>query len=276
MHDHKHAEIFSRLHQQRGKLQLTGIYRTRIGKRDQQDIWIVDGNKIAGEIYPEWVMGGNDQRYRFNPVDEIWIDDRIGAEELGYTIEHELLERRLMQERGWSYDRAHNSALSLEKELRTRDEALAAKRSLRLHQLALSGALTERAQANADRLLGIHRVPAGRCGKAQIWIVDGPLVRSELHPDFCFGENGMRENFIPQDEIWLDSSMSAFETHFAILRQKRTYALSSSGVPEERAYDLALGAQLVEREKQAKLARKHELALPPVRYGARYKGVKKS
>lgn len=276
MHDNKHTGVFSRLHQKRGKLRLTDVYRARIGKREGQNIWIVDGNRIASEIYAEWIMGGNDQRYRFNPVDEIWIDDRIGAEELEYTIAHELLERRLMQERGWSYDRAHNSALLLEKELRTHSETLATRRDFRLHELALAGNLGERAQTNADRLLGIYRVPAGHCGKAQIWIVDGPLVRAELHPDFCFGENGMQEHFIPADEIWIDSSMSAFETHFAVLRQKRTYRLATSGMPESNTYDMALAAQLCEREKQKTLARKHELELPSVNYGARYRGVKKS
>lgn len=96
---------------------LEGIYRLKVGKRKGLDIWIVDGVKVRRELYTEFIFGGNDQRYKFIPKDEIWIDNSISAEELEFTIIHEIFERNLMIQ-GLTYAKAHE--LATQEELRAR------------------------------------------------------------------------------------------------------------------------------------------------------------
>jgi len=96
---------------------LEGIYRLRIGKRKGLEVWIVDGAKVRRELYTDFLFGGNDQRYKFIPEDEIWIDNSISVEELEFTIIHEIIEREFMKQ-GMSYAKAHE--LANQEELRAR------------------------------------------------------------------------------------------------------------------------------------------------------------
>lgn len=266
---------YMRLYQNTGTIKLNGIYRAMIGRRDGQPVWIVDGVQIARQIYPEWIMGGNDQRYRFNPSGELWIDDRIGAEELEYTIRHEVLERSLMKGQGLSYDRAHNQSLALEKTLRDADEQRCRTAGRRLVRMAESGVLGPKAKAmDPEKLSRVYRVKWGRSEGATIWIVDGCMIRAELEPNFCFGDNGLMSEFIPRDEIWIDHSMSSVEAYFTVFAQKLEFGYLAKGSKQDRAYQLALIGQLEERDRQARLAAQHEDRLDPVRFGSREKGVK--
>jgi len=96
---------------------LEGIYRLRIGKRKGLEVWIVDGAKVRRELYTDFLFGGNDQRYKFTPEGEIWIDNSISVEELEFTIIHEITEREFMKQ-GMSYAKAHE--LATQEELRAR------------------------------------------------------------------------------------------------------------------------------------------------------------
>lgn len=96
---------------------LEGIYRLKIGRRKGLDIWIVDGAKIRRELFIDFVLGGNDQRYKFIPTGEIWIDNSVSVEELEFTIIHEIFEREKMLT-GMAYDQAHD--LAAKEELKAR------------------------------------------------------------------------------------------------------------------------------------------------------------
>lgn len=276
MHTCKTLEAYMRLYRNSGTVKLMDTYLACIGKREGQRIWIISRNRVVQDLYPEWIAGGNDQRYRFNPVDEMWIDDRMGIEELEYTIRHELLERRLMQEQGMSYDRAHNEALKLEKRLRTRDENRALANGVKLASLARdSKAHPKLASVNPEKLRRLYRRPFCRANGLTYWIVDGPLVRLELEPDFLYADSYSMRSYMPKDEIWLDSAMDCFEGYMSVFRRKFRRRLELSGCSADQAYDQSIFADLAERERQEKLSRKHELVLPPVAYGARERGVKK-
>ena len=238
-----------------GQVALSGVYRIYLGKREGQAIWIVDGLKIVRDIYPPFVMGGNDQRYRFNPSNEIWIDNRIGSEELGYTIEHELIERRLMRGKGMTYNRAHNFGLAREKDLRIRDHERASRKN-------------RRAPAPVYRLL-LKKVKG-----ISVWIVDGPTVRRELDGDFCFGTSDLASDYVPPKEIWLDSSMSSEHTHFALLLQLEERAQLEAGTPWDSAYEAALVQRTAEQKRQNDLAETHEKRIQKAVYGVRHRGVK--
>lgn len=96
---------------------LEGIYRLKIGKRKGFDIWIVDGAKVRRELFIEFFVGGHDQRYKFIPEGEIWIDNSISVEEAEFTIIHEIFERELMKQ-GINYVPAHH--LAAQEELKAR------------------------------------------------------------------------------------------------------------------------------------------------------------
>ena len=98
-----------------------GVYRYYCGITDGYKVWIIDGNTVRQKIYKEFLYGGNEQRYIFNPEGEIWIDNAISCEEFDLTVAHELNERHLMAKYGWTYEQAHDSSLMLEQVIRHRN-----------------------------------------------------------------------------------------------------------------------------------------------------------
>lgn len=103
---------------------LKGVYEYYMGKREGLDVWIVNGSFIRRKILNEFLFGGNDRVYNFIPEGEIWLDGSINAVELEYTTRHELTERKLMAEKGLSYDEAHKIASAEEREQREKNHAL--------------------------------------------------------------------------------------------------------------------------------------------------------
>src|SRR5512140_1953489 len=103
---------------------INGVYRFFAGEKEGYKIWIVDGYRIRHKIYQEFLYGGNEQRYPFNPKGEIWIDHAVSCEEYELTLAHELNERHLMAKFGWTYITAHDSSLSLEQTIRHSNEEI--------------------------------------------------------------------------------------------------------------------------------------------------------
>lgn len=103
------------------KVNIKKVYLQKLGRRRGLAIWLVDGAFIRQHIYPDFVYGGNDQRYLFIPKGEIWIDSEVSVKEMEFTIAHEIKERKLMA-KGLSYDEAHKKALQLELRLRKQKE----------------------------------------------------------------------------------------------------------------------------------------------------------
>ncbi len=78
--------------------------------------YIVDSFLVRSIFYIDWVAGGHDKVYPlFVPINEVWIDNDIVAEERKYVLLHELHERYWMSQ-GWEYNKAHESALKIEAE----------------------------------------------------------------------------------------------------------------------------------------------------------------
>src|SRR5207249_2177944 len=73
-------------------ISLQRIYLRKIGRCQRLDVWVVDGSRIRNHIYDEFLEGGNDQRYRFVPPGEVWVDGATSVEEFEYSAKHELHE----------------------------------------------------------------------------------------------------------------------------------------------------------------------------------------
>lgn len=254
--------------------QTANFYRIRLGRREGQTIWIVDGSRVEEDIFPDFIYGGNDQRYRFNPPNDVWIDSRCGIQELEYTIRHELLERDHMLKHGWTYGRAHNAALDLEKGLRAAGLRKLEKR--RAEILATPFAYDGRRGLVTPHVLAeAYRMYCGKYRGLKVWSVDGSFVRQFIEPDFCYG--GTEKDWpkiIPAGELWLENSLSCEHAHYVKIYHATLRSSRLAGAPHKKAGGEAFIARAAEYQHQRKISLAHELKLPPVRFGVREKGHK--
>lgn len=242
---------------------VTGVYRVFYNTNSGLDIWIVDGKKVREEINPEFLYGGNNQRYPFVPKREIWIDNAITAEELNYTIAHELLERDLMAKRGLTYEAAHDSGLMLEHTMRLNDLQSATTHERSVGLVSPTDSYGERELAGLADSVPLPRcylVFLGRRNDLDIWIVDGAAIRRDIYPDFGLSGNDLAYHFIPANEIWIDDQVSCEEMEFSILIEMRERLAMQNGVEYDIAYQKAIEATHIDRKKATKLS----MSMPPV------------
>jgi hypothetical protein len=242
------------------------VYRYYLGKKDNYDIWIVDGNQVRSEIFSSFLYGGNEQRYPFNPKGEIWIDNAISCEEFELTLAHELNERHLMAKFGWTYIAAHDSSLSIEQLIRHDNEEICRGHESLLKKVAVTdyeNIKEIKSLPDSIKLQNIYRVPLGTREGLSIWIVDGYMVRKNIYPDFGFSGNDISYHFIPPEEIWIDGQVSCEETEYSILNEMNERKFMANGKSYDDAYSDAIDITLMTRRNMDKLARSHfRLAIP--------------
>jgi hypothetical protein len=243
-----------------------GVYRYYLGKQDNYDIWIVDGNQVRLKIFSSFLYGGNEQRYPFNPKGEIWIDNAISCEEFELTLRHEMNERHLMAKFGWTYVVAHDSSLSLEQTIRRRNEEVCLAHEAALKKVAVTdyeNIKEIKGIEDSVQLKNIYRVPVGTREDLSVWIVDGYMVRKNIYPDFGFSGNDLSYHFIPAKEIWIDGQVSCEETEYSIAIEMNERKFMLAGKSYDDAYTDAVRLTLSTRQKMAKMAKSHfRLAIP--------------
>jgi hypothetical protein len=243
-----------------------GVYRYYMGKKDNYDIWIIDGNVVRQKIFSSFLYGGNEQRYPFTPKGEIWIDNAISCEEYELTVAHELNERHLMAKFGWQYLTAHDSSLSLELTIRHRNEVLCREHEASLKKVALTDYDNIKEIRNIPdsiQLQNIYRMPVGIRDSISVWIVDGYIVRKTIYPDFGFSGNDLSCHFIPPKEIWIDGQVSCDETEYSILTELNERKFMKAGKSYDDAFSDAIDITQLRRENMNKLVRSHfRIALP--------------
>jgi hypothetical protein len=263
------AQIERLLNNPPGRVKLENFYRVYMGRKQGQQIWIVDGARAVDLLYPFFLYGGNDQRYRFNPDGEVWLDNRMGLSELGYTILHELKERKLMRQRGMTYDRAHDLSIAAEEPRRLKDEKAAATREAEVLHLWENCWRPSALALGSTKLHQIYRRLHCRKAGLNVWEVDGTEVRRMLDGDFAFAGHGLNNKFVPQDEIWLDMNVSIEEAWYSLVGELANHQAMVDGNSEGAADEMGLVARATELRKQKVLAAKHEAWLDTVRYGCR-------
>lgn len=230
------------LRAQSGK-SVAGVYRVPCTKEDEFEVWIVDGKKVREEIFPEFLYGGNNQRYPFVPANEIWIDHAISCEEFRYTLLHEIRECGLMACCGMTYDAAHDSALALEQQLRLQDLATAQNHEAHLQKVCPTDSYGQKEiprLGDSLSLRNVYRVYVGRREGVDVWIVDGSVVRRDVYPDFGLSGNDYAYHFIPRGELWLDNQVSCEEMEFSIRLELHERRVMSRGEAYDNAYESAL------------------------------------
>ncbi|MDP4223178.1 MAG: hypothetical protein Q8868_07690 [Bacteroidota bacterium] len=245
---------------------VNGVYRYFCGEKDNYKIWIIDGNRVRQKIYKEYLYGGNEQRYIFNPKGEIWIDNAISCEEYDLTVAHELNERHLMAKFGWTYEAAHDSSLSLEQVIRHRNQETCVSHEASLKKVSVLDSYNKKEIRNLPdsiKLNNVYRVPEGVRDGISIWIVDGYMVRKNFYPDFGFSGNDMAYHFIPVKEIWIDGQVSCEETEYSIALEMKERQLMMEGKSYSDAYEEAVQMIQDRRKDMEKLVRSHfKIAIP--------------
>jgi hypothetical protein len=237
-----------------------------MGKVQNHDIWIIDGNLVRLKIFSSFLYGGNEQRYPFNPKGEIWIDNAISCEEYYLTLAHELNERHLMAKFGWKYITAHDSSLSLEQKIRHSNAEICRAHEASLKKVSVTDySNTKEIKGIPDsiQIQNIYRVPLDIREGIAIWIVDGYMVRKNIYPDFGFSGNDLSYHFIPPGEIWIDGQVSCEETEYSIATEMNERILIAKGKFYDDAYGDAIDITLKLREDMVKLSRSHfRIAIP--------------
>src|ERR1035437_6518149 len=236
--------VFSDIYPQKtNHKEIKGVYRLINEIKDGFEIYIVNGPLVRQKIYPEFLYGGNEQRYLFNPKHEIWIDNSISVEEYRYTVAHELNERHLMAAFGYTYSDAHDSSLRLERKMRLADLENANNHEEELPKVAPCDCdkIKEIPElGDSIKLTNIYlQLYSVRQGIA-IWIVNGSNVRRDIYPDFGFSGNDLAYYFIPKNEIWIDAQISCEETEFSILCELSERNYIGSGDDYDHGYEKAL------------------------------------
>ena len=243
-----------------------GIYRYFCGEKENYKIWIIDGNRVRQKIYKEFLYGGNEQRYIFNPKGEIWIDNAISCEEFDLTVAHELNERHLMAKFGWTYEAAHDSSLSLEQVIRHKNQEICTAHEASLKKVSVLDAYNKKEIRNLPdsiKLQNIYRVPEGTREGISIWVVDGYLVRKNFYPDFGFSGNDLAYHFIPAKEIWIDGQVSCEETEYSIALEMKERQLMTEGKTYSDAYENAVQMIQQQRKSMESLLKSHfKIAIP--------------
>jgi hypothetical protein len=244
---------------------VSGVYRVPQGSQNGQEIWIVDGALVRREIYPEFLYGGNSQRYRYVPPGEIWVDNAVSAEEFSYTVLHEIRERALMARRGMTYTDAHDSALAAERTARLADWVAARRHEQWLPRVSptdCDGVKEIPGTEDSIRLRGVYRARLGMRDGISIWIVDGAAVRRDIFPDFGLSGNDLAYHFIPRREIWIDGKISCEENQFSIEQEISERKFMLEGLPYDDAYEKALASTRELRSNATKRAsQKHPVLL---------------
>lgn len=245
---------------------VNGVYRYFMGKVENYNIWIVDGNNVRLNIFSSFLYGGNEQRYPFNPKGEIWIDNAISCEEYYLTLAHELNERHLMAKFGWEYITAHDSSLSLEQIIRHSNEELCRNHEASLKKVSATdydNIKEIKGITDSIKIENIYRVPMETRDGIAIWIVDGYMIRKNIYPDFGFSGNDLSCHFIPPKEIWIDGQVSCEETEYSIMTELKERKLLEAGKSYEDAYSDAIDLTQIHRKNMQKKAGDHfSIAIP--------------
>lgn len=111
----------------------------------------------------------------------------------------------------------------------------------------------------------LYRFYCGEREGFQIWIVDGEFVRRNYFDEFVYGGNPERYTFIPQNEIWIDNSISAAEFEYTLRHEINEFLLMKNfQMTYYDAHDSSLMLEHKLRDDDFLRCRKKEETLKPV------------
>ena len=196
-------------------------YLEEAEKRGDLQVWIVDGSYVRGHIDEEFTNFGQHYRYPYIPADELWIDREAEDDERRFFVDHLLVEHRLMSQ-GMSYERAIEAA--------DREERKERRRAGDVRKL------TRRGQKLPDGKDVHERLWKKLENGVSVWIVSGRLVRSAFDIDFTAGGHDHVYEFVPANEVWIDSDIGQSERGYVLLHELHERNRMADGAPYSRAH----------------------------------------
>jgi hypothetical protein len=203
------------------KLSLKLAYLKKLDERGDIGVWSVDGVYIRTNIDEEFTNYGQHYRFTYIPVNEFWIDHEAEPDELQFFIDHLLVEHRLMAN-GMSYGEAIDKA--------DRQERKERRRAGDMFKITHQGKKLPDGKDVHERLW--KELENG----VSVWIVNGRLVRSVFDIDFTEGGHDYVYEFVPENEVWIDSDVVETERGFVLLHELHERNRMSKGWPYYKAH----------------------------------------
>lgn len=181
--------------------------------QDNMKIKFVDGHKVRMSIDTDFCAISSWKRDEYIPKGEIWID-KAYKKEADWLKRMHLFENKML-------NKSH----------------------------------TERRQIVCRKFLKkIRIIPKFIIRKEckdglTIKYVEGSIVRKYIDPKFVLGGHDLVYNYIPKDEIWIDSRQGNKEIKYTLLHEIHERNLMKKGMDYNSAHDFALAAEKYERRK---------------------------
>ena len=93
--------------------------------------------------------------------------------------------------------------------------------------------------------------------------MDGYDVRKNIYPDFGFSGNDLAYHFIPENEIWIDASVTCEETEYSIALELKERELMKQSLDYNSAYVEAVKiSDKMRKENEKKILSKNKIVIP--------------
>jgi hypothetical protein len=86
-----------------------------------------------------------------------------------------------------------------------------------------------------------------------VWLVSGPEVRKSLNIEFIEGGHGLRYDFIPEDQVWIEQLNNEQEQKFILIHELHEHSLMLNGITYDEAHDEASAVELEARKNPENL-----------------------
>ena len=116
-----------------------------------------------------------------------------------------------------------------------------------------------------EKINGIYRFYAGQRDGFNIWIVDGALIRRTIFNEFIYGGNDERYPFVPDNEIWVDNTISSEEYETTVAHEiNERQLMEKFKMAYFDAHDSSLALELQMRRNYKKICEEQENGLKDV------------
>jgi len=171
-----------------------------------QTIKLVDGFKIRNTVDVEFAMIGDNSKFTYIPVGQIWIE-KYHAFEKEFILKYFLRRKMLSKKIGYE------------------------------------GAKTKLRPSKIQPLTSVSKTLIVKIGLLKIFLVDGFIVRKQIDPGFCLGGHYMVYRYIPKNELWLDVAVDQNELPYILTHELRELELMKHGMSYNNAHDHAHAAE---------------------------------
>ena len=175
---------------------------------------IVDGFKIRNTLDVEFCALGDKDVYPYMKPGQLWLE-RYYLPEKAFLLHVYKIKKRLVKRFGWERAKA----------------------------------LLRPDKFNRDLPEKCHLALLGKLGQLKIYLVDGPMVRRHLDPDFFFGGHYRVYKYVPKNEVWLDSAVTGPELKYVAVHELFELALMKIGKGYDDAHEYANAAEKEARRK---------------------------